>query len=62
MYTYKFVKIKVKGSFKLTPEEDYHSIVKKHAQEGWRFVQISTPPIGFYGKSTYFELIFEKQT
>lgn len=61
MYEYKFVKLGMKGFFKLNPEQDYHFIVEEYAKEGWRLVQILTPPIGPYGVVTYFELIFEKQ-
>jgi hypothetical protein len=61
MYEYKFVKLGIKGFFKRKPEPDYHFIVEEYAKEGWRLVQILTPPIGSYGVATYFELIFEKQ-
>jgi hypothetical protein len=61
MYEYKFVKLEVKGFFTRKPEQDYHVLIEKHAKEGWRLVQILTPPIGSYGIATYFELIFEKQ-
>lgn len=61
MYEYKFIKIEVKGFLTVEPVEDYHSIVEKHAQEGWRLVQILTPLTGIKGIAKYFELIFEKQ-
>lgn len=61
MYEYKFVKLEVGGFFTRKPEQDYHVIIEKYAKEGWRLVQILTPPIGSYGIATYFELIFEKQ-
>lgn len=61
MYEYKFIKIGVKGIFQRKPEQDYEAIVGEYAKDGWRLVQILTPPIGSYGVATYFELIFEKQ-
>jgi len=61
MYEYKFVKLQVKGFFIRGPEQDYHKIIERHAKEGWRLVQILTPPTGSYGTATYFELIFERQ-
>lgn len=62
MYEYKFVKIDMKGFFELKPKQDYHVIIEEHAKEGWRLVQVLTPPIGPQGSATYFELIFEKQS
>ncbi|MDR5659990.1 DUF4177 domain-containing protein [Serpentinicella sp. ANB-PHB4] len=61
MFEYKFIKVEVKGFLTLAPKEDYHSIVEKHAREGWRLVQIFAPPVGSYGVAKYLELIFEKQ-
>ncbi len=61
MYEYKYVKLKVKGLFIRKLEQDYHAIIAEYAKEGWRLVQILTPPIGSYGIATYFELIFEKK-
>lgn len=63
MYEYKFVKLELqKFSFKeLKPIQDYHLIVEDYAKQGWRLVQILTPPTGAYGSATHFELIFEKQ-
>jgi hypothetical protein len=63
MYDYKFVRLEMeKFSFtELKPKQDYHIIVEEHARQGWRLVQILTPPTGIYGSATHFELIFEKQ-
>lgn len=60
MYEYKYVKIKVIGLIR-RPESDYHVIIDQHAREGWRLVQILTPPIGSYGIAPYYELIFERE-
>lgn len=61
MYEYKFIRLELKGFIESKPRQDYHQIVTDHAKEGWRFVQILTPPTGAYGSATHFELIFEKQ-
>jgi len=61
MYEYKFVRLELKGFFETKTKQDYHTIVEGYATEGWRLVQILTPPTGPYGAATYFELIFEKQ-
>ncbi|HQJ36937.1 MAG TPA: DUF4177 domain-containing protein [Bacillota bacterium] len=61
MYEYKFIRLGMKGFFVRKPDQDYHAIIEEYSREGWRLVQILTPPIGSYGVATYFELIFEKQ-
>ncbi len=60
MYEYKFVKVDFKG-FKLTPEEDYQAVVGNYAKEGWRLIQVLTPPTGGYGTLGYYEFVFERQ-
>lgn len=63
MYEYKFIKIELKTSL-LKPAEakkDYHEIIREHAKDGWRLVQIFDPSTAGYGSAAYFELIFEKQ-
>lgn len=62
MYQYKFVKLELKGFLELKTKQDYHSIIEDHAKEGWRLVQVLTPPTGVSGSAAYFEIIFEKQT
>ncbi len=60
MFEYKFIKLEVKGILESKPEQDYHEIVHEHAKDGWRLVQVLTPPTGPSGAATYFELIFKK--
>ena len=60
MYEYKFVKVKFSG-FKLKPEEDYQVMVNNYAREGWRLIQILTPPTVGYGTMGYYEFVFERQ-
>ncbi|MED3625082.1 DUF4177 domain-containing protein [Neobacillus thermocopriae] len=61
MYEYKFVKIELK---KLSgkPKEDYQEVIKNHAKEGWRFIQIFSPDFITSGVAvgSNFELIFER--
>ncbi|MDD6795619.1 MAG: DUF4177 domain-containing protein [Clostridiaceae bacterium] len=38
-------------------KNDYHDIVREHAMEGWRLLQVLTPVTG----TSYYELIFEKE-
>ena len=61
MLEYKFVKIdfkKISGR----PNEDYREIIKSHAEQGWRFVQIFSPDFATSGVAvgSYYELIFER--
>jgi len=61
-YEYKFVRladdpatvsVAIKGS--------YHPIINKHAEEGWRLVQVLAPATGMLGSAHYLELIFERE-
>lgn len=64
MYEYKFIKVELKTTGLLKPaeaKEDYHEIIREHAEEGWRFVQIFAPGTAIQGVAAYFELIFEKK-
>ena len=56
---YIFVKLEP-GFFSGNPKGDYKEIIKEHAREGWRLVQIFAPGTGPAGIASYFEIIFEK--
>lgn len=63
MYEYQFVRIEVPFGLmgvRQKPPEDYQELIRQHAQEGWRFVQIFAPGTKGSGSVEYFELIFEK--
>jgi hypothetical protein len=49
--------------FERKPQENYYQVIKKHAGEGWRLVQIFGPSVSVIdgGTPNYFELIFEKE-
>lgn len=40
--------------------EHYQAVIRQHAAEGWRLVQIFSPGTGIYGAAQYFELILER--
>ena len=65
MYEYKFHRIKTLGAFlfEKKPESNYYEIIREHAKNGWRLVQIFAPTVSVIdgGTSNYFELIFEKE-
>ena len=65
MYEYKFTRIKTDRAFlfERKPEENYYEIIREHANNGWRLVQIFAPTVSVIdgGTSSYFELIFEKE-
>lgn len=62
MYEYKFVEVKLRhGMFSTSVKEDYREIVKKHAADGWRLVQLFAPPFSFEGNASKFEIIFERK-
>jgi hypothetical protein len=60
-YEYEFVRIELKGWFSLRPVEDYQAIIERHAQEGWRLVQIFAPATNSRGFVRFYELIFERE-
>lgn len=59
MYEYKFVRIDV--SFRQKPQGDYQEIIWRHAEEGWRFVQVFAPGLSSAGNVKYFDVIFERE-
>lgn len=62
MYVYEYVKVKLsKGMPPKKPEEDYHKIIEKYTEDGWRLVQIFAPVIDVGPFSAFYEIIFEKQ-
>ena len=65
MYEYKFVKVKLDRMwlFERKPQENYYEVIRKHAGEGWRLVQIFGPSVSVIdgGTPNYFELIFERE-
>lgn len=61
-YEYKFVRLgegwlSVKGEAK----QEYQEVIRTHALEGWRLVQVFAPGIGGYGAAKYYEVILERQ-
>jgi hypothetical protein len=61
-YEYKFVRLG-EGIIwvKSVAQRTYQNVINEHAKSGWRLVQISSPSLGFYGVTRYFELIFERE-
>ena len=61
-YEYKFVRVGEGWlGVKRSAARDYQRIVREHAREGWRLVQIFAPSTGVYGVSTYYEIIMERE-
>ena len=60
-YEYKFVRMGEGWvGVKKSAQKEYQDVVKDHARQGWRLVQIIAPSIGGYGMSKYYELILER--
>ncbi len=55
MYEYKFVKLEYTGGAILQYPKHPSELIQRHAQEGWRLVQIWSP-----GPGQYPEIIFER--
>ena len=61
MFEYKFEKLELKtGFWQMKPSRDYHAIIKKRADEGWRFLQVFAPAMSAHPNPSYLELIFER--
>ena len=59
MFDYKIVRIPV-SMWTGKPKEDYLSVIKEYAAEGWRFIQVFNPSRYGGSGSYYIEVIFEK--
>ena len=62
MYEYEYVRIDIPFWCFSKKLFDYHDIIRDYVDEGWRLVQIMSPPTGLFGRTKYFELIFERET
>jgi len=61
-YEYKFVRIGEGWvGARREAKAEYQGIVREHARDGWRLVQVFAPSFGVYGVAKYVELIFEKE-
>ena len=61
-YEYKFVRLgEGWGGVKKSAKEEYQQVIREHAHEGWRLVQIFAPAIAGYGAAKYYEIIFERE-
>ncbi len=67
IYEYKFVRLgQYWGSalfgIRDKARDGYADIVREHARDGWRLVQIFAPGIAAFGAAKYYELIFERES
>ena len=61
-YEYKFVRIGEGWlSVRRKGVDEYQKVIKEHARDGWRLVQVFAPSLGAYGASKYFEIILERE-
>ena len=60
MYKYKIVEVEARGILLSGPEE-YKGILDRHANEGWRFVQILPSKYASNAIPTKYQIIFEKE-
>ena len=60
-YEYKFVRIGEGWlSVRQSAANEYQEVVRQHAAEGWRLVQVFAPSLGVYGHAKYYEVILER--
>jgi hypothetical protein len=65
-YEYKFVRIGEYAGSALFGVRDrdrnaYERLVREHARDGWRLVQIFAPGVAAFGSAKYYELILERE-
>lgn len=65
-YEYKFVRLGEYAGSALFGVSDkarnaYEDVVREHARDGWRLVQIFAPGVAVFGAAKYYELIFERE-
>ena len=64
-FEYKFVRLGEYGGSAFFGVNDkarnaYEEVVRQHARDGWRLVQIFAPGVAAFGAAKYYELIFER--
>jgi len=61
-YEYKFVRL---GEGWLGARREarrgYQEVIRQHAHEGWRLVQVFAPGIAAHGAAKYYEIILERE-
>ncbi|ASA20210.1 hypothetical protein B9T62_04975 [Paenibacillus donghaensis] len=62
MYEYKFIDIPLKKSKKalIVTEADYQELIRSHAAEGWRLVQIFAPMGDGLLIADHYQIILER--
>ena len=65
-FEYKFVRLGEDGGSAFFGVNDkarnaYEEVVRQHARDGWRLVQIFAPGVAAFGAAKYYELIFERE-
>ncbi len=59
MLQYKFIRIDI-NFWTGRPDLDYRQVIRDHAEQGWRFVQIFAPMKSGQMSHRYYEIILEK--
>jgi hypothetical protein len=59
-YEYNFVDVDF-GWWGHRIKEDYHGVIERHGEQGWRLVQIFAPSTGAGGNVRFVEMIFERE-
>jgi hypothetical protein len=66
-YEYKFVRLGENRTWfggqapVMDHAEERHLVIRDHAEQGWRLVQIFAPSLGGQGTALFYELIFERE-
>ncbi len=63
-YEYRFERLgegRLSGVATAKSQREYRRVVREHARDGWRLVQVFAPSFGPFGNAKYVELIFERE-
>ena len=66
-YEYQFVRLGESRTSALfgvhtKARQTYQEVVREHARDGWRLLQIFAPGVAAFGAAKYYELIFERES
>lgn len=61
-FEYSFVRLALKSGFfsGKSLSTDYQQVIRERANDGWKLVDIFSPAVAGYGRSTHADLIFER--
>lgn len=63
MHHIKIIRVEPRGKSRFRRQhhgEYYWEVIQTFVLDGWELMQVVTPPVGPYGTSVYYDLVFRK--